>query len=152
MFGAALFAISFLCGELASRLASEELTARGSMELARQQAQLNRLVIDEMQDGVLVVDRHGRVRSANPAARRLLSAHDMTPPAPFPLRGQPAWQPLEAAVEQAFAEGLAAEGGASVTLDLPAEGGVGFFVTLRISGPIWATDPGLAAPGVGCRK
>jgi two-component system sensor histidine kinase PilS (NtrC family) len=123
LLGGGLFLITLLAGEMSARLAREQQTARGSLELARQQAQINRLVIDEMQDGVLVVDRHGRVRSANPAARRLLSAHDMTPPAPFPLRGQPAWQPLEAAVEQAFAEGLAAEGGASVTLDLPAEGG-----------------------------
>ena len=53
-----------LAGELAGRLAREELSARGSLEMARQQAQLNRLVIEEMQDGVLVVDR------ARPRARR----------------------------------------------------------------------------------
>ena len=33
------------------------------MEMARQQAALNRLVIEEMQDGILVVDRRGRVRA-----------------------------------------------------------------------------------------
>jgi two-component system, NtrC family, sensor histidine kinase PilS len=70
--GSGLFVITVLAGELASRLAREELTARDSLELARQQAQLNRLVIEEMQDGVLVVDRSGRVRATNPAARRLL--------------------------------------------------------------------------------
>lgn len=123
LLGGGLFLITLLAGEMSARLAREQQTARGSLELARQQAQINRLVIDEMQDGVLVVDRHGRVRSANPAARRLLSAHDMTPPAPFPLRGQAQWEPLVAAVEQAFAEGLAADGGSSVTLELPAEGG-----------------------------
>ena len=48
------------------------MAARGSLELARQQAQLNRLVIEELADGVLVVDRRGRVRAANPAARALL--------------------------------------------------------------------------------
>lgn len=123
LLGGGLFLITLLAGELSSRLAREEQTARGSLELARQQAQINRLVIDEMQDGVLVVDRHGRVRSANPAARRLLSAHDMTPPAPFPLRGQPQWQPLVAAVEQAFADGLGGDGGSSVTLELPTDAG-----------------------------
>jgi two-component system sensor histidine kinase PilS (NtrC family) len=48
---------------------AKSLPARGSLELARQQAQLNRLVIEEMADGVLVVDRRCRVRAANPAAR-----------------------------------------------------------------------------------
>ena len=62
-----------LAGELASRLAREEIAARGSMELARQQALLNRLVIEEMADGVLVVDRELRVRATNPAARSLLT-------------------------------------------------------------------------------
>ena len=64
--------IALLAGELAGRLAREELAARGSLELARQQAQLNRLVIEEMADGVLVVDRRLHVRAANPAARALL--------------------------------------------------------------------------------
>jgi two-component system sensor histidine kinase PilS (NtrC family) len=118
LFGAALFAISVLCGELASRLASEELTAKGSMELARQQAQLNRLVIDEMQDGVLVVDRRGRVRAANPAARRMLVAAGNAPTAPFQLRGIADWAPLVQAVEQAFSEGLWPEGGRDIALPL----------------------------------
>lgn len=125
LFGAALFAISFLCGELASRLASEELTARGSLELARQQAQLNRLVIDEMQDGVLVVDRRGRVRAANPAARRMLAAEGSAPAAPFQLRGVTGWLPLVQAVEQAFSEGLWPDGGRDIALPLPTSlGGV----------------------------
>ncbi len=71
--------ITVLASELAVRLAREELTARGSLELARQQAQLNRLVIEQMQDGVLVVDRRGRVRAANPAARALLAPSGMAP-------------------------------------------------------------------------
>lgn len=123
LFGAALFTIGFLCGELAHRLASEELTARGSMELARQQAQLNRLVIDEMQDGVLVVDRRGRVRAANPAARRMLSAEGSAPAAPFQLRGVADWMPLVQAVEQAFSEGLWPEGGRDIALPLSTPSG-----------------------------
>ena len=55
--GSGFFVITVLAGELAGRLAREELSARGSLEMARQQAQLNRLVIEEMEDGVLVVDR-----------------------------------------------------------------------------------------------
>lgn len=110
--GIGLFVISLLASEMANRLAREEQTARGSMEFARQQAQLNRLVIEEMQEGVLVVDRRGLVRAANPAARALLGAQEApVRTAPFQLRGVPDWEPLVQAVEQAFTMG-----------DWPAEG------------------------------
>ncbi|MGE5116930.1 MAG: sensor histidine kinase, partial [Betaproteobacteria bacterium] len=114
--GSGLFVITLLSGELAGRLAREERTARGSLELARQQAQLNRLVIEEMQDGVLVVDRRGRVRAANPAARALLVPSGMTHAAPFALHGTDAWEPLVRAVERAFVEGSWPEAGRDVTL------------------------------------
>lgn len=115
--GFGLFAIAALSNELASRLAREERTARGSLELARQQAQLNRLVIDEMSEGVLVLDRSGRVRTANPAARRLLAAQGQTPPPPFQLRGVPAWSPLVKAIEQALSSPVRAEAGQEVQLE-----------------------------------
>ncbi|MGN6830305.1 sensor histidine kinase [Paucibacter sp. M5-1] len=114
--GVGFFVIGLLASELASRLAREERAARGSMELARQQAQLNRLVIDEMTEGVLVVDRRGHVRAANPAARGLLAEQQMVRTAPFQLRGVPAWEPLVAAVEQAFSAGGWPEEGRDVAL------------------------------------
>jgi len=114
--GAGFFVITLLAGELAGRLAREELTARGSLEMARQQAQLNRLVIEEMQDGVLVVDRRGRVRAANPAARRLLAPSGMSRPAPFQLRGVQAWDALVKSVERAFSEATWPEAGRDVVL------------------------------------
>ena len=114
--GAGFFVITVLAGELAGRLAREELTARGSLELARQQAQLNRLVIEEMQDGVLVVDRNGRVRAANPAARRLLAPSGLCRPAPFQLRGVQAWDALVKTVERAFGEAAWPEAGRDVVL------------------------------------
>jgi len=114
--GAGFFVITALAGELAGRLAREELTARGSLEMARQQAQLNRLVIEEMQDGVLVVDRRGRVRAANPAARRLLAPNGMSRPAPFQLRGVQAWDALVKSVERAFVEATWPEAGRDVVL------------------------------------
>jgi two-component system sensor histidine kinase PilS (NtrC family) len=114
--GFGLFVIAMLANEMATRLVREERSARGSLELARQQAELNRLVIEEMAEGVMVVDRRGRVRTANPAARRLLSAQGSTPPAPFQLRGVPAWQPLVSAVEKALGSPLQAEGGQEVRL------------------------------------
>jgi two-component system sensor histidine kinase PilS (NtrC family) len=115
--GSGFFVISLLASEMASRLAREERAARGSMEFARQQAQLNRLVIDEMQEGVLVVDRRGHVRAANPAARDLLADADASVrTAPFQLRGVPAWQPLVRAVEQAFTSAAWPEAGRDVGL------------------------------------
>lgn len=102
--GSGFFVVATLAGELAGRLAREERAARGSMELARQQAQLNRLVIEELQEGVLVVDRRGRVRTANPAARRLIAADVLAHPAPFALHAEPAWEPIATAVQEAFDE------------------------------------------------
>jgi two-component system, NtrC family, sensor histidine kinase PilS len=115
--GAGFFAIALLAGELAGRLAREELTAKSSTELARQQTQLNRLVIEEMQEGVLVVDRRGQVRTSNPAARRLLDAQGQASNAPLgQLRGVKAWAALVRAVEWAFGEGQWPEGGRDVLL------------------------------------
>jgi two-component system sensor histidine kinase PilS (NtrC family) len=115
--GSGMFIITVLASELAGRLAREELTARGSLEIARQQAQLNRLVIEEMQDGVLVVDRGGRVRAANPAACALLAPEGASLAPPFALRGVGAWSALVDAVERAFVEGLWPEAGRDVVVE-----------------------------------
>ena len=131
--GIGFFVVTLLAGELAGRLAREELTARGSLEMARQQAQLNRLVIEEMQDGVLVVDRRGRVRAANPAARRLLAPAGISRPAPFQLRGIPAWDALVKSVERAFGEATWPEAGRDVVLMFEAgPGTAGLQRTLRV--------------------
>ena len=115
--GSGFFVLTVLASELASRLAREELTSRGSLEMARQQAQLNRLVIEEMQDGVLVVDRRGRVRAANPAARRLLAPSGMCRAAPFQMRGVTAWQGLVSTAERAFVDAAWPEAGRDVILE-----------------------------------
>jgi two-component system, NtrC family, sensor histidine kinase PilS len=117
--GMGVFMIALLAGELSGRLAREEMAARGSLELARQQAQLNRLVIDEMSDGVLVVDRRARVRAANPAARALLAPDGLAKPAPFQLQGVDAWAGLLRAVEQAFEGGEWPESAREVRLQFP---------------------------------
>ena len=104
--GIGLFVVALLSGELSMRLAHEERTARDSRERARQQAQLSRLVIEDMADGVLVIDRQLRVRAANPSARRLLVAQAARCPSPpFSLRLHPGWLVLADEVEQAFGRG-----------------------------------------------
>jgi two-component system sensor histidine kinase PilS (NtrC family) len=132
--GGGFFLIAVLAGELAGRLAREELAARSTLAMARQQAQLNRLVIEEMQEGVLVVDRGGRVRAANPAAMVLLqAARANRAAAPFLLRGVVAWDPLVGAVERAFSEGTWPVGGRDVTLQFDArEGESASARTLRV--------------------
>lgn len=117
--GIGFFLITLLTSQLATRLAREEQTARGSLELARQQAQLNRLVIEEMADGVLVIDRRTRVRAANPAARRLLVLNGLGRAAPFQLQEEPAWAELTEVVEQAFEAGRWPEGARDLTLHFP---------------------------------
>ena len=142
LLGLGMFMITLLAGELAARLAREEVAARGSLELARQQAQLNRLVIEEMADGVLVVDRRLQARAANPAARALLVDQGLGPQAPFNLDQRSAWGGLHQAAQQALAEGQWPEAGQDVTLVF----GEGHTRTLRLrvrfmrSRPIERTD------------
>ena len=126
--GTGFFVITILANQLAGRLAREEIAARDSLEIARQQAQLNRLVIEEMQDGVLVVDRHGRVRAVNPAAQGLLAQYGMSRPAPFQMRGVAAWDALVKTVERAFKDGTWPEAGRDVVLTFDA----GALRTLRV--------------------
>jgi len=126
--GLGMFMITLLSAELASRLAREEQAARGSLELARQQAQLNRLVIEEMADGVLVVDRRLRVRAANPAARALLVDQGLAAPAPFSLDTLGSWRALHEAAQRALAEGDWPEEGRDVMLAF----GAGHTRTLRL--------------------
>ena len=103
--GAGMFLISLLASELAQRLAREERTARSSQEVARQQTLLNRLVIEEMSDGVLVMDRQGRVRAINPAARELLGPLGQAMTLPCPLADQPGLHVLQQALDQAYLQG-----------------------------------------------
>lgn len=126
--GMGLFVIALLASELAGRLSREELAARDSLELARQQAQLNRLVIEEMADGVLVIDRALQVRAANPAARALLVDQGLSPPAPFALDRDPAWAALWQAAQQAVGGGQWPEAGQDVVLAF----GQGHTRTLRL--------------------
>ncbi|MCS7100469.1 MAG: ATP-binding protein [Burkholderiaceae bacterium] len=72
LYGAALFGITALLGLLSRRLtAQESLAVRRGRDL-EQQLEINRLVIAQMEQGVLVVDASLRIRANNRAARTLL--------------------------------------------------------------------------------
>ncbi|MGZ5788537.1 MAG: two-component system sensor histidine kinase NtrB [Burkholderiaceae bacterium] len=72
LYGAAFFAAVVVINRLADKLiAQEDLAARRGKDLRIQQA-INRLIIADMGDGVLVVGRDGTVLTGNPAAERML--------------------------------------------------------------------------------
>jgi len=77
MLGLGFFATAFLGYTLASRLrATEQLAERRGVDLANL-TQLNELVIQRLQIGVLVCDADGNIRLLNQAAQRFLG---LTPP------------------------------------------------------------------------
>ena len=139
--GIGLFAIALVTAELSARLAREERAAQGSRELARRQAQLNRLVLEEMAEGVLVVDQRLRVRAVNPAARLLLSVDERTGAPPFPLDEQAAWAPLAEAVRQGFAGEPWPEAGRALELRAPGSRPLRLLVRMRFTRRAWEAVP-----------
>ena len=96
--GVGLFVVAYLANQLATRLVRQERVAAGSEMAARAQIQVNQLVIDNLNDGVMVIDSNGVVHAANPSAREMLGAgstqaqHAARPP--FVLASRRAWQSL----------------------------------------------------------
>ena len=129
MVGIAFFAVVWLVNRLAARLiGQEELAARRGVDLQVQQA-INEIVIADVGDGVLVVGVDGRIRTANPAARRMLG---MEAAAGLRLDALPGLEP----VAHAFATWIGAGTGASPTLaavePVPTEAGPdGAYVILK---------------------
>lgn len=75
-YGAVFFALVLVVNGLARRLiGQEELAARRGADLAVQQA-INRIVMADVGDGIVVVDAAGQVFTTNPAARRMLGLAD----------------------------------------------------------------------------
>ena len=72
LYGAALFAITGLLRLLSARLATQERLALARGRDLENQLEINRLVIAQMEQGVLVVDAETRVRANNRAARQML--------------------------------------------------------------------------------
>ena len=99
------FLLAFLANQLASRLVREQKSARHSQLAALVQSQVSTLVIQNLSDGVLVVDRQGAVHLSNPASLRLLAAETGTA-APWLLSGKQAWEPLRDMVAHTFRQQL----------------------------------------------
>ena len=70
--GLALFAVAILASSLARRAqANEQIAEQRGIDLANE-TQLNRLILEQSHEGVIVVDEDHRIRYANPAATRVL--------------------------------------------------------------------------------
>jgi two-component system sensor histidine kinase PilS (NtrC family) len=112
LFGAAFMVVALVVNRLAARLiGQEELAARHGADLRSQQA-INRIVIADVGDGILVVGRDGRVFTSNPAARRMMGIESdegasLGAPGRMLLSDVPALAPMA----QAFANWLAAPAG-----------------------------------------
>ena len=73
VYGASFFAVVLLVSRLAAKLiGQEELAARRGADLKIQQA-INRIVMADVGDGILVVGTDGQVFTSNPAAQRMLA-------------------------------------------------------------------------------
>lgn len=107
--GTGFFMVSVLAHQLALRLAREEALSASSQAAARTQAQVNELVIESLSVGVLVVDPHGVVRSANPAALQMLIGEHFPSGARLLLSARTAWSHLAGLVQQTFLMGQALE-------------------------------------------
>ena len=103
--GSGLFIVAFLTHQLALRLAREEAIARRSERQARIQTLVSELVIENLTDGVLVIDPDGVVRAANPAARQLIGGEEPAGYAPLLLDSEPGWQPIAYLARLTFTEG-----------------------------------------------
>ncbi len=76
LFGIASFAIAMVLNRLAARLIVQERIARQRGYDLRAQIEINRLVVADMQDGVLILAADGTPRAANTAALRMLNLDD----------------------------------------------------------------------------
>ena len=99
--GTGYFIVAFLVQQLARRLVREQHIAQASRATAMVQRQVSALVIQNLNEGVLVLDEEFLVRIANPAGIRLLGATSALPP-PFSLLERPRWQALAALARRSF--------------------------------------------------
>lgn len=100
--GTGYFIVAFLTHHLAQRLTREQQVSQQSQKSARIQAQVNALVIENLGDGVLVLNEDFSVHVANPAALALLGGKPARS-VPFSLGALPAWEPLWSMARTTFA-------------------------------------------------
>ncbi len=115
--GTGFFLVALLAYQLARRLAREEALAQSSQAAARTQAQVNELIIESLSEGVLVVDMHGVVRNANPAAQAMLMGDRYPQSARLLLSAREGWEGLANLVDKSFALGHPMEAEVRIDVD-----------------------------------
>lgn len=99
--------IAYLGNQLSTRLQNQLDSAHNTRRLARTQVQVNQLVIDSMQHGVLVLDMDSMVLIHNPAALRIITgehhpAFEQHNLSLLNLKNRPEWEPLQRMVLRCF--------------------------------------------------
>ena len=115
--GTGFFLVALLASQLAARLAREEILSRTSQAAARTQAEVNELVIESLSEGVMVVDPHGVVRNANPAAKSMLMGDAAPRGAKLLLSARDGWEGLAHLVNESFVLGQSMEAEVQVDID-----------------------------------
>ena len=141
--GTGLMAEALLAHQLATRLASQEQLTQLSAQAAMAQGRVNELVIENLPDGILVVDHRGTVQAANPAARRMLfnpddTAAGPTPPLPATLFAEPGWYALATLVQDTLARQTPQQ--ADITLN-HASARLGLRASTRLTAAATGADP-----------
>ncbi|RZI41894.1 two-component sensor histidine kinase [Herbaspirillum sp. HC18] len=94
LYGAAFFTAIYVINRLAAKLIKQEnLAAQRGHDLQVQEA-INRLVIADMDDGILVVGRDTEVFAGNPAVERMLGLSTAYGPPGFKLTDIPSLTPI----------------------------------------------------------
>ena len=78
LFCTGFFAVAISARLLANRVIANEELARKRGEELRNQTVISQHIIEEMQDGVLVLDRRGHIKQSNPRVERLLGLGNPT--------------------------------------------------------------------------
>lgn len=131
--GVGYFAVAFLANQLSVRLATEKRRAQRSQVAVRVQQQVNELIIEALPDGVMIVNHKGFVRSANPAAHRLLGSQFATNGKAFDLHEDPCWQPLLDLAQASVESGCSVE--EDVTLEQKGQGPNRIHVRTKLAAP-----------------
>lgn len=130
--GTGYFIVAFLVHQLSTRLVREQQMAQHHRRVALAQRQVSALVIENLTDGVLVVDENHTVWMANPAALQLLGC-PLTAGPSFSLVQNPVWQPLQAVAARTFEQD--APQATNATLVSPGHSSVGLHIRA------WLTPP-----------
>jgi len=116
LYCAAFFVVIYAINCLAARLIKQESLALERGRALRMQQAINRLVMADMGDGIVVADRKGRMLTVNPAAARMLGlAH-----ASARLHGRLSEIAWLGPVAEAFSTWTARDGGDLEDADKPA--------------------------------